>query len=416
VERRQPTPQQLAWQDLEFGLFHHFGMNTFTDREWGDGTEDPALFDPSDLDCRQWARAARQAGARYAILTAKHHDGFCLWPTQTTEHCVRRSPWRAGRGDVVHDFVDACRAEDILPGLYCSPWDRNATCYGDPVAYSAFYTAQLRELCGNYGPLVAIWFDGAGSEGYPYDWTQIMSTVRELQPDAVVFNLGDPDIRWGGNESGFGSPDLWNVVSQARAEEGWVSGAAELAGEGSYLPAEMDTTMSDAGWFWHPDTGTRIRSLEELVGVYYRSVGHGANLLLNLAPNRAGRLDEAEKSRLYELRASLTRRFGSAAGWATDGHGVLEIAFRAPALLARFEAMEDLRLGEHIRAWVLEAEAGRTRSGHVVWHRLAAGRALGHKRLGDFAPIRTPRARLRVEEALGHVRLRSLRVFAPEVS
>ncbi len=401
-----PTRRQLAWQELEFGMFCHFGVNTFTNREWGDGSEDPAIFQPAHLDCGQWARTARQAGMRYAILTAKHHDGFCLWPTATTDHCVRRSPWRNGQGDVVREFVEACRAEGILPGLYCSPWDRNAACYPDPAAYSTFYLEQLRELCGNYGPLGEVWFDGAGSTGYSYDWPRIMAVVRELQPEAVVFNMGDPDIRWGGTESGFGPPDLWTVVDPHRHEP--PTGGPPT---GIYQPAEMDTTINGAGWFWHPDSVGRIRSLTELVGVYYRSVGHGGNLLLNLAPNRDGLLDAAEVDRLGELAAEIRRRFGAPLGEAGPGVGAIELTLAGATLVSRFVAMEDLTQGETVQEWVLEADMGRDDHG-TLWHRLAAGQALGHKRLGDFAPLVARRFRLSAARARGQARFRSLRVFA----
>lgn len=403
-----PSRRQLLWQDMEMGMFCHFGVNTFTGREWGDGREDPAIFNPTGLDCGQWARAARAAGVRYAVLTAKHHDGFCLWPTATTDHCVRSSPWRGGQGDVVREFVDACRAEGILPGLYCSPWDRNAACYPDPVAYSAFYLQQLRELCGNYGPLAEIWFDGAGSTGYTYDWPRIMAAVRQLQPEAVVFNMGDPDIRWGCTESGFGSPDLWTVVDPTRAQT--VENRGLLSFPGTFLPAEMDTTINRAGWFWHEGSTGSIRSLAELLGVYYRSVGHGANLLLNLAPNRHGLLEEAEVRRLGELAAEIRRRFGTPLGEAGPGTGGLEVVLPQAALVSRFEAMEDLSHGETVGAWVLEAEMGR-HHGETVWHRLAEGRALGHKRLGDFAPIMARRFRLWATESRGPASLRALRVF-----
>ena len=407
--RYLPTRRQLAWQELEFGMFCHFGINTFTGREWGDGSEDPGLFRPERLDCRQWAAAAAAAGMRYAILTAKHHDGFCLWPTATTAHCVRASPWRGGRGDVVAEFVAACRQEGILPGLYCSPWDRNAPCYPDPSAYSAFYEAQLRELCGNYGPLAEIWFDGAGSEGYSYDWPRIMRVVRDLQPEAAVFQMGDPDIRWGCNESGYGSPDLWTVVDASRWETVWEGGP--FPSPGVYLPAEMDTTINRAGWFWHEGAQAQIKEPAELLGIYYRSVGHGANLLLNLAPNRDGRLEEAEIGALQALGAEIRRRWAAPLGTAGPGLGALEIELPEAELVSGFEAMEDLSAGEGVLEWVLEAQVGSTRHG-AAWHRLASGYALGHKRLGDFAPIRARRFRLwAVRSRGGPGRLRRLRLF-----
>jgi alpha-L-fucosidase len=407
-----PAQRQLRWQELEFGMFCHFGVNTFTGREWGDGTEDPAIFVPGRLDCGQWARAARRAGMRYAVLTAKHHDGFCLWPTETTRHSVRSSPWRDGRGDVVAEFVAACRAEGLVPGLYCSPWDRNAPCYPDPAAYSAFYARQLEELLGGYGPLGEVWFDGAGSQGYVYDWAQIMAVVRRLQPEAVVFNMGDPDVRWGCNEAGYGDPDLWTVVDAERWET-VEHGAAGLGRPGVYLPAEMDTTINRAGGFWHAEAQGGIKSLDELLGIYYRSVGHGANLLLNLAPNRDGLLEEAEVARAVALGAEVDRRFGRAPlGEAGPGLGALEIALPAPALVQRFEAMEDLRGGESVLEWVLEAQVGHRPGGAPAWHRLAAGRALGHRRLGDIAPIRAQRFRLWATRSRGGPgRLRGLRLF-----
>ena len=200
--RPLPTAAQLRWQRSGFGVFYHFGINTFTGREWGTGAEDPALFDPAELDTDQWLAVAAAAGARYAVLTAKHHDGFCLWPTATTGHSVAASPWRGGGGDLVAEFVDSCRRHGIGPGLYLSPWDRNAACYPDVAAYDKFYLAQLTELCTGYGPLDELWFDGAGSAGRSYDWNAIMDLVGARQPEAMVFNMGRPTIRWIGNEDG----------------------------------------------------------------------------------------------------------------------------------------------------------------------------------------------------------------------
>jgi alpha-L-fucosidase len=207
--RPVPTPAQLAWQRSELALFLHFGINTFTGREWGDGTEDPALFNPAGFDARQWARVAKGAGFKTLILTAKHHDGFCLWPTSTTSHSVRRSPWRSGTGDVVHETAIACRVEGLGFGVYLSPWDRNAPSYGDSPRYNSFYRDQLTELLTRYGPLVEVWFDGANGEGpngkrQLYDWPAVHALVRRLQPGALMFSDAGPDIRWIGNRRGVG--------------------------------------------------------------------------------------------------------------------------------------------------------------------------------------------------------------------
>jgi len=227
IRRRMPAPRrpvptaaQLRWQREETALFIHFGINTFTNREWGDGTENPSLFDPSAFDARQWARAARAAGAGSMVLTAKHHDGFCLWPTETTRHSVAASPWRGGAGDVVREFVDACRAEGLGAGLYLSPWDRHEPSYGEGIRYNDFYDAQLTELLTRYGRLVEVWFDGANGEGpngkrQSYDWPRIHRGVRQLQPHAVIFSDAGPDVRWIGNERGVAGETCWSTMDPA---------------------------------------------------------------------------------------------------------------------------------------------------------------------------------------------------------
>ena len=359
-----PTPQQLGWQDLEFGLFVHFGINTFTGREWGDGTEDPALFYPTALDCRQWARVAKEAGMRYAILTAKHHDGFCLWPTETTAHSVKSSPWRDGKGDVVREFVDACREEGILPGLYCSPWDRNAPCYSDPKAYSEFYARQLEELCSNYGPLVQLWFDGAGSEGYTYDWDRIIGTVRRLQPDAVIFQMGDPDIRWGGNELGYGSPDLWTTVDESRLDVLWESPRRELPPQGRYSACRAR----------HDDQPGRV----VLASQHDGSNQEPRRADWHLLPLRGARRQPPAQPGCPTGRGGWRRPRSSAFGaggeirrsvwqppWRLSGRGCRRAGDRPrePALVARFEAMEDLSRGRERARVGARGPSGPRRSG-----------------------------------------------------
>ena len=217
ASRLVPTPQQLAWQQMEFTAFLHFGINTFTGNEWGSGKEDPAVFNPTELDCEQWVRSLKEGGFKMAIITAKHHDGFCLWPTKTTKHSVANSPWKNGKGDVVRELRDACDKYGIKFGVYLSPWDRNAECYGDSPAYNKFFIEQLTELLTNYGEVHEVWFDGANGEGpngkkQIYDWDAILKTIRRLQPKAVTAIMGD-DVRWVGNERGIGRETEWSATA-----------------------------------------------------------------------------------------------------------------------------------------------------------------------------------------------------------
>lgn len=302
----KPTPGQLRWQDLQFGMFCHFGINTYYRKEWSDGTLDPAAFAPRRLDARQWVETAQAAGIRYLILTAKHHDGFCLWPTATTDYSVRSSPYKGGQGDVVGEVAAACRELGMPLGLYLSPWDRNAPCYADPAAYDEFYVRQLTELCTRYGPLVELWFDGAGSAGRTYDWDAIMAVIDRHQPEAMVFHMGRSTIRWVGNEDGLATDPCHYVVSSTPGTAAYTDDY--LAAAPRYLPPECDVSIRQ-GWFWHPEQLPTLKRRDHLLGIYYRSVGRGANLLLNVPPNRDGLIDEADRSRLLELAGELQRRF-----------------------------------------------------------------------------------------------------------
>src|SRR5690242_12364215 len=301
--RPRPTPSQLAWQRDELAMFLHFGVNTFTDREWGDGQEDPAIFSPSKLDARQWARTARAAGFRAMILTAKHHDGFCLWPSRTTRHTVARSPWRAGGGDVVREFADACRAEGLRPGLYLSPWDRNNPTYGDSPRYNDLYCDQLTELLTNYGTIAEVWFDGANGEGpngkrQVYDWPRVWGLVRKLQPEAVMFSDAGPDVRWCGNERGTAGDPNWSTVNPSGVTFPGADGPGIIAalqhGDPTgtvWRPAEVDVSIRP-GWFHHAAEDARVRSVDNLVTLYETSVGRNGKLLLNVPPTRDGRLHD----------------------------------------------------------------------------------------------------------------------------
>ena len=275
-----PTHQQLEWQQMEFTAFLHFGINTFTGREWGDGTESPELFNPSELDAEQWVRALKDGGFKMAILTAKHHDGFCLWPTATTEYSVKNSPWKDGKGDVVRELRDACEKYGIKFGVYLSPWDRNAECYGDSPAYNKFFIEQLTELLSNYGEVHEVWFDGANGEGpngkkQEYDWEAILKTIRTLQPKAVTAIMGD-DVRWVGNEGGLGRETEWSATvlapgSYTHKETSRVTlginnmtkdlGSRELlakAQEAYWYPSEVDVSIRP-GWFYHAEQDEQVR-------------------------------------------------------------------------------------------------------------------------------------------------------------
>lgn len=392
-----PTRGQLAWQRRGLGLFLHFGINTFNGVEWSDGTLPAASFDPDGCDPRQWVETAVAAGAQYAVLTAKHHDGFCLWPTATTDYSVAASGWREGRGDLVREFTDACAAAGLGAGIYLSPWDRNAACYNDPAAYDEFYATQLTELCTRYGDLVELWFDGAGSEGREYDWGRWMDIVDRHQPGAMVFNMGRPTIRWVGNEDGLATDPVEYVVSSTQrsiyATDG--DGLAQRL----YLPPECDVPIR-ANWFWQPDDLHTLKSVDHLLAIWYRSVGLGAGLLLNVAPDRRGLIDDADRTRLLELSHELDRRFGSplAGEIVEDGAGRVRVRWPEAVTIDHLEICEDVTEGQRVLRHEVVAE------GQVVSEGLSVGVRRMHAfdtTTTDEIVIRmTPGARL--EAVLGH--------------
>ncbi len=290
-----PNERQMEWYGRKRTIFFHFGMNTFTGREWGDGTEDPSTFNPSELCVEQWVKAIKEGGFTTAILTAKHHDGFCLWQTKYTEHSVKNSPYKNGQGDIVREFVDACEKHGIKAGIYLSPWDRHEKTWGS-VDYNDFYVGQLTELLTNYGKIWECWWDGAGSTEAVYDWERWATTVRTLQPDAVIFgSLGATpwvDVRWVGNEKGVaGKPcyatiDPISLVVETTSE----LNSGKLGGE-RFIPAEVDVSIRP-GWFYHAEQDDMVRSPENLVELWFTSIGSNAGLLLNLPPDRRGLIHE----------------------------------------------------------------------------------------------------------------------------
>lgn len=398
--RPRPTASQLTWQRDELALFVHFGINTFTDREWGDGTESPSIFNPAALDARQWARAARAAGAKAMILTAKHHDGFCLWPTATTTHSVTSSPWRNGQGDVVREFVDACRAEGLKPGLYCSPWDRNHPTYGDSARYNEVYRAQLTELLTQYGELHEVWFDGANGEGpngkrQVYDWPRIWERVRTLQPRAVIFSDAGPDVRWIGNERGVAGETCWSTIRSSAVPYIGASGDDVItalqqghADGDVWRPGETDVSIRP-GWFYHAAEDAQVRSVENLVGLYFTSVGRNSKLLLNVPPTRDGLFHATDVDRLRGMASALTamraQRLAKAEGRGTrlDARRMVQsIAVSPRAPLTVVELGEDITQGQQITSWQLHAD-------RLDGPMIASGTTVGYRQLRRIPPVKT---------------------------
>jgi alpha-L-fucosidase len=425
TRRPRPSAAQLLWQMDERALFLHFGLNTFTDREWGDGREDPALFNPSALDARQWARAARESGFRAMVLTAKHHDGFCLWPTRTTPHSVARSPWREGRGDVVREFVNACSEEGLRAGLYCSPWDRNHPAYGDSPRYNDVFCDQLTELLTSYGPIHEVWFDGANGEGpngrrQEYDFPRFWSLVKRLQPNAVIFSDAGPDVRWIGNERGVAGETNWSTVDPTIVTVPGMSGAEVMRSlqqgdrEGSvWRPGETDVSIRP-GWFYHPAEDSRVKSVEQLVDLFFTSVGRNSKLLLNVPPTREGVLHATDVERLRGMQSRLQALFRDdltsqrRPQWKSTGakSGTLEIGLLRTVNVSVADLREDIRHGQLVARYVLEGTTSR------AWDVLARGTTIGYRKLERFTPREVRRVRLTIEDAVAPLHALDMRLYS----
>lgn len=426
-----PTEQQIAWQRMEWYAFVHFGLNTYTNREWGYGDESPALFNPEAFHAESIVATFRQAGMAGMVFTAKHHDGFCTWQTASTPYSIARSPWKEGKGDVVKEFAQACRQQGLKMGVYISPWDRNSAAYGS-AAYLDIYYQQIRELLTSYGPMFEIWFDGAnGGDGYYggarekrdigkaeeyYRFSHIAAMVRNLQPDCIIWGAGDDgDVAWGGSEKGHVPYPCWSVINRDTPEEKW-------------MPLEADTTINRAGWFWHPGQQDRVKTPEELMQVYFDSVGRGANLILNLAPDRTGRLDAADVACLLQFgenrRRLLSRDMALgatanaqevrgndpryAASHVADGDretywcpedgtltGEIELQLKAPACFDVVRLREQIRLGQRVRAFQIDAWL------NGAWVTVDAdGQTIGNQALRQLRePVVTDRVRVRITDS-----------------
>jgi alpha-L-fucosidase len=437
-----PSERQLRWHALELYGFLHFTVNTFTDAEWGYGDEAPAVFDPEDFDADQIVTAAKAGGLRGLILTAKHHDGFCLWPSRHTEHSVKSSPWRGGEGDVVGEIAEACRRHGLAFGVYLSPWDRNHPEYGRP-GYLEYYRLQLRELLTGYGEIFEVWFDGAnGGDGYYggaretrridrrsyYDWPATWRLVRDLQPGAVIFSDAGPDVRWVGNERGIAGDPAWSTLDRDDFAPGEADSARLNRGDRPgthWLPAECDVSIRP-GWFYHPAEDDQVKTPRELLDLYYASVGRGASLLLNVPPDRRGRIHESDARSLRGFGELLAATFDTdlAAGasasasdvrgddprfaasnvldgrsdtyWATDDgvttpELVLELGRAVTFNVASLR--EHLPLGQRVEDWALDAwlEGG--------WRELTRATGIGNRRLWRGDAVTTERVRLRITRA-----------------
>ena len=301
-----PTPQQLQWHEMEFYLFTHFGPNTFTDKEWGEGNEHEEIFNPTNLDCRQWCRIAKAAGAKGIIITAKHHDGFCLWPSKYSTHTVRESKWKNGKGDVLKELSQACKEFGLKFGVYLSPWDRNHPRYGTP-EYNDVFVNMMKEIFLNYRPIWEFWWDGANGEGpngkeQVYDWHRFENTIRQLSQTTLVFSDIGPDIRWVGNENGIAGETNWNMLDTAGFKRGAGSPPTDTLNMGNingknWIPAECDVSIRP-GWFYHKEEDGKVKTPEQLFDLYLKSVGRGANLLLNVPPDRRGLINANDSSAL----------------------------------------------------------------------------------------------------------------------
>ncbi|WP_199617376.1 alpha-L-fucosidase [Paenibacillus alkalitolerans] len=448
----KPSERQLAWQEMEFYAFIHFTVNTFTDREWGLGDEDPAIFNPVEFNADQWVDVCKSAGMKGLILTCKHHDGFCLWPSRYTDHSVKNSPWRGGKGDVVKEAADACRRGGIKFGIYVSPWDRHERTYGDSPRYNEFFKNQLRELLTDYGDIFCVWFDGACGEGpngkrQEYDWDGYYEVIRELQPNAVISVCG-PDVRWCGNEAGHTRQSEWSVVPAQLQDNEKIQKKSQQIDDGQFskrvdtqdsdlgsrqviknvreliwYPAEVNTSIRP-GWFYHASEDDKVRPLDELLNIYYGSVGGNANFLLNLPPDKRGLIHENDAERLKQLGKAISETFEinlteRAAARATDTldeerdannifdgscdtywcpsegteQAEIEIDLNELQTFNTIVLMEHLKSGQRIESFTLECKEG------DGWREIYRGTVVGYKRICRFDTVTSRYIRLTITES-----------------
>ncbi len=454
-----PSERQLAWHDLEYYAFVHFNMNTFTNNEWGMGNENPQWFNPTALDCKQWARVCKAAGMKGIIITAKHHDGFCLWPSAYTEHSVKNSPWKNGNGDVICELADACNEYGLKLGIYLSPWDRNRSDYGTP-EYLTYFRNQLKELLTNYGNVFEVWFDGAnGGTGYYgganetrtidrktyYDWETTYKLVREIQPEACLFSDIGPDVRWVGNEEGYAMKTNWAPVIKKgfypgtpdykELREGHINGT-------HWIPAEVDVSIRP-GWYYHQYEDHKVKSLPHLLDVYYNSIGRNASLLINFPITPQGLIHDNDVSQILKLADAIKADFANnlalkqpvtatntrgnskiyAANnvtdtnpdtyWATnDGvtKASITIDMEKPTEINRLLVQEHIKLGQRVKKFTVQAFTNGN------WQQIASETTIGRKRILRFNNVKASKVRLNIEDAKGSPVISNIELYkAPKV-
>ncbi len=435
-----PTENQMRWQEMEFYAFVHFSLNTYTDQSWGYGNEDISLFNPEELDCRQWARICKEAGMKGIIITAKHHSGFCLWPSQYTDYSVKNAPWKDGKGDVVRELADACQEYGLKLGIYVSPWDRNHPDYGNP-AYITYFRNQIRELLTNYGPIFEIWFDGAnGGSGYYgganetrqidrrtyYDWQPTYNMIRELQPGIVIWNDGGDraDVRWVGTEGGWVGETNWSLLN-ATGDVPFEMLHHGVENGDSWVPGEVNTSIRPE-WFYHPSEDSKVKTLPQLMDTYYHSIGRNGTLLLNFPIMPNGRIHPADEKAALDLGQAVkeafavnlaaharaeasgvrgnARKFGAQKAidgntesfWTTDDSTTtasMTLDFGKPTRFNRFMAREYIRLGQRVKSFTVEAMTD------GEWQEIAKATTIGYKRILRFPTVEATKLRFHITGA-----------------
>lgn len=454
-----PTERQMKWHEMEYYAFVHFSMNTFTDIEWGYGDKDPALFNPTNLDTRQWVKIFKEAGMKGVIITAKHHDGFCLWPSQYTEYSVKNSPWRGGKGDLLKELSEACKEAGLKFGVYLSPWDRNHPDYGKP-EYITYFRNQLKELLTNYGDIFEVWFDGAnGGSGYYgganenrnvdrktyYDWENTYKIVRELQPDAMLFSDAGPDTRWCGNEEGWVGQTNWNLLRRDEVWPGYPHYKELRYGhkDGTHwVPAEVDVSIRP-GWFYHKSEDHKVKTVPHLLDIYYNSIGRSGSLLLNFPVDQRGLIHEIDEKQVRELASVLREDFkeelvknknveasnirgnsskyapsnvndgNSETYWTTDDSittASLTIDLEEPTEVNRFLIQEHIKLGQRVEAFTVEGFINGN------WSELASQTTIGYKRILRLPTVVVSKLRLNINKSRACPVISNIEVYnAPKV-